>query len=927
LTLSGYRKPLKIAFVKFRYSIKIFLTCALTVLLWACSNKKDGTSYRVFHNMTAHYNGYFNADELVDKGVVKIEQSHKEDYDIILPIFIYGTEEIAKASYPDMEKAITKCEKVINKHTIKDDSNKGKKRPEFNKWIDENYMVIGRAYFYKRNYAKAAEVFNYVNRKFKKPETTVSTNTWLARTYVQQEEYGKAVQALTRAENDAEDKDVSEDLRAEYHLVYADVLLHQKKLEKAAEEMERAIPLIRKKRDRARPNFILAQIYQRLERSSDALTRYESSIHSRPVYELEFHARINKALAYSRTGGTSEQIQKELYKMLRDDKNLDYRDKIYYALGDIAWEEQRRADAIDFYEKSILYNKENPKQKAKAFLRLADLYFDDRQYASAQLYYDSTLTTIDESHERFQIIKMRAESLTELVANLNAISLNDSLSMICALTPKEREKKLQDLAKDLERQKQEERLADERKAELARQSAQSSGITGTFWAYNDALKAKGKENFNDYWGERPLKDNWRLQSRLAQSFGPGEEAEIPGITPDQQDSTGTVVEDKYKAPTAEELGAELPCDDPAKMIEMRDRAAEGYYNAGVIYKEKLDDDDNAISTWEELLANLDSSDFHPTTYYQLFRTWLAKESSKGYVKNPFCESCNSKYWGDEIKNRYPGSDWAMLVDNPGYLDIQDMKNAQEDEAYQVAYSLYTSRNYPASKTFCDSIINSEPQNHLVCKYKLLRAVCVGYSDAPYGVKVNYQNELNDIVQTCGGTDEGKRAQELIKAINTSETGSVIETEIRTDESTGNSTQVEPANPDSTENLVPPVLEGPYKFDIGSEHYFVIAIPVQGSDINKSKASVADFNTTFYNSSQLKVTNNLLDKNSHLILVKSFKKMEDATNYVNAFKSDAEKLADINTAQYRSFLISKQNYITLFKNKDIDQYMDFYMQYY
>lgn len=197
--------------------------------------------------MTAHYNGYFNADELVDKGVVKIEQSHKEDYDIILPIFIYGTEEIAKASYPDMEKAITKCEKVINKHTIKDDSNKGKKRPEFNKWIDENYMVIGRAYFYKRNYAKAAEVFNYVNRKFKKPETTVSTNTWLARTYVQQEEYGKAVQALTRAENDAEDKDVSEDLRAEYHLVYADVLLHQKKLEKAAEEMERAIPLIRKK--------------------------------------------------------------------------------------------------------------------------------------------------------------------------------------------------------------------------------------------------------------------------------------------------------------------------------------------------------------------------------------------------------------------------------------------------------------------------------------------------------------------------------------------------------------------------------------------------------------------------------------------------------------------------------------------------------
>ncbi len=913
--------------MKFRHSTQFLLTCAIVFLLWACSNKKDGTSYRVFHNMTAHYNGYFNADELVDKGVVKIEKSHKEDYDVILPVFVYGTEEIAKASYPDMEKAIAKCEKVINKHTIKDDSKKSKKRPEFNKWIDENYMVIGRAYFYKRNYAKAADVFQYVNRKFKKPETTVSTNSWLARTYVQQEEYGKAIQALTRAENDAEDKEVSEDLRAEYHLVFADVLLHQKKLEKAAEELERAIPLINKKRDRARPNFILAQIYQQLERSSDALVGYETTIHSRPVYELEFHARINKALAYSRTGGTSEQIQKELYKMLRDDKNLDYRDKIYYALGDIAWEEQRRTDAIDFYEKSILYNNDNPKQKAKAFLRLADLYFDERQYAAAQLYYDSTLTTIDATHERFEIVKLRAESLTELVANLNAIALNDSLSIICALTPKEREKKLQDLAEELARQKENERIEDERKAEAAKLEAQTSGITGTFWAYNEPLKEKGKANFTDYWGERPLKDDWRLQSRLAQSFGPGEEDENGGSTSTPEDSLGTAIDDKYKAPTAEELGADLPCDDPAKMQKIHADAAEGYYNAAVIYKEKLDDDDNAISTWEELLANMDSSDYHPTTYYQLFRTWLAKETSKGYVKNPFCESCNSKYWGDEIKNRYPGSDWAMLVDNPGYLDIQDMRNAQEDEAYQLAYTLYTNRNYPASKTFCDSIINTEPQNHLFCKYKLLRAVCIGYSDAPYGVKENYQNELNSIVTTCGATEEGKRAQELIKAINTSDTGSVIETEIKTDESTGTDDQVKPSEPDENENPVIVENDGPYKFDENGEHYFVIVIPVQGSDINKSKSAVADFNTTFYNSAQLKVTNNLLDKNSHLILVKSFKKMDEATNYVTAFKSDGEKLVDINAAEYRSFLISKQNYITLFKNKDIDQYMDFYMQYY
>jgi len=76
-----------------------------------------------------------------------------------------------------------------------------------------------------------------------------------------------------------------------------------------------------------------------------------------------------------------------------------------------------------------------------------------------------------------------------------------------------------------------------------------------------------------------------------------------------------------------------------------------------------------------------------------------------------------------------------------------------------------------------------------------------------------------------------------------------------------------------------------------------------------------------------VTNNLLDKNNHLLLIKSFKKMDEATNYMKAFRGDGDKLAEINLAQYRTVLISKQNYITLFKNKDIDQYMDFYAQFY
>jgi tetratricopeptide (TPR) repeat protein len=905
--------------VNIRFSGRVVMVLMLLVFLAACSTKKDGTAYRLFHNMTGHYNGYFNANELVIKGANTLTASHQDDYDKLLPIFIYGTPEEAKAIFPDMEKAIAKCEKVISRHTIKDDSNEDKKHPEFNKWIDDNYMVIGQAYFYKQSYYKSADIFQYVNRKFKKPEASVRSNTWLAKTYVEEREYGKAIQALTRAEGELDKDEVTKKQKAEYHLAFADVYIHQKKWDKAAAELEKSLEFTDKKRDRARPHFILAQLYQQMNRSSDAMTHYEAVVHSRPPYELEFHARINKALSFSRTGGSSGEIQKELFKMLKDEKNADYVDQIYYALGDIAWEEQRREDAIGFYLKSIESNTTNTKQRAKAFLRLADLYFDERQYAEAQIYYDSTLTKIEKEHERYDVVKARAESLTELVGHLEAIHLYDSLNVICSLSPAELDKKVQAIAEQLAFTMEQQRLEDERRAAEAAAAAQASGISGTFWCYNEELKESGKNTFTDEWGERPLKDYWRLQSKLAESFGPGEE--VVTIEEAATDSSGTGQQDKYRTPSAEELKSSLPCANTSEMQEIKKAAAEGYYNAGVVYKEKLDDDDNAISTWEELLANMDESGYHPTTYYQLFRTWLAKEGTKGYVKNPFCESCNSKYWGDEIKSRYPGSDWAMLVDNPGYLDIQDMKKAKENEAYQLAYNHYTARSYSKARTYCDSVITAEPMNGLICKYKLLRAICVGYSDAPYGIKENYQNELNRLVEECAGTEEASRADQLLRVLNASD-------EINTSgpqqpsEPLPNDSIVETSTPDSSA-----FDDGPYVFDPGAEHYLAVIMPVNGSDINASKASVADFNLMFFNSSQLRVTNNLLDKDNHMLLVKSFKKPEDAKQYYGAFISDTERLSAVNVNGNHVFLISKQNYIALFKGKDYLLYLDFFARYY
>ena len=43
-----------------------------------------------------------------------------------------------------------------------------------------------------------------------------------------------------------------------------------------------------------------------------------------PPYEMAFNAKINRAEAYSSGSGDVREIKKQLLKMLRDDKNIDY---------------------------------------------------------------------------------------------------------------------------------------------------------------------------------------------------------------------------------------------------------------------------------------------------------------------------------------------------------------------------------------------------------------------------------------------------------------------------------------------------------------------------------------------------------------------------------------------------------------------------
>ena len=175
-------------------AFKILATLLVVSAVHGCTTKRDGRSYRWYHNTQARFNGFFYATEALREADEKIESLYEPNWDEILPLYLDTDEQSAQQVYPLMERAIEKSSKVVDQHTINASKRDRKyfKRPELNKWIDDNYMVIGKAYYYKEDFAKAEEIFMYLARTVDTDDAQAWAYSWLGRIYLKKEEFVKA---------------------------------------------------------------------------------------------------------------------------------------------------------------------------------------------------------------------------------------------------------------------------------------------------------------------------------------------------------------------------------------------------------------------------------------------------------------------------------------------------------------------------------------------------------------------------------------------------------------------------------------------------------------------------------------------------------------------------------------------------------------
>ena len=700
------------------------------------------------------------------------------------------------------------------------------------------------------------------------------------------EQYAKAQTALDKVK---EEKKLPKKFdHGQLSAVQADLDLKRGKVDDAIISLEHAIPLAKTKREKVRWSFVLAQLYQVKSQEDKAIEQFADVVKMGPPYEMSFHAQIFQAMAFNK--GNSKALRQKLNRMLNDEKHIDHYDMIHYALADIDLKENKKEEAMEQLRTSAQVSTSDTRQKAKSFMKLADIYFEDRIYADAQKYYDSTRTLLSEEHERFDEVDTRADVLGDLVEQLGIIALEDSLQALAGLDEAELEKKVRGIIRDREqaeaeaiRLEEEARLRAETETPAVKPPTGGGGGSGNWYFYDAQQISRGLTQFRKRWGNRKLEDDWRRKdksgSALAESLAEEGEESL-----EASETKGD--EPEWKDPSF--YTKSLPRDEAA-IDASNARICSALYVSGMIYKEQLKDIDNATESFEVLNNRFDECQYTPESYYQLYRIYLEKENAGWFS----LDGIGSQTYANIITERWPGSEFARLVRDPNIMQADEARRQQEEAAYRKVYQSFRQYAYPTVISAADSVIANRPDDHFLAKYHMLRAMAIGGLRDVNG----FREALTTITTKFAGTDEARAAEELLANMDKSATPAP-----------------EPKDPVA------------YKADQG-QHYFALIVPNQGNDMNSIKAKISNFNQALFSGMSVQITNSFLDPQHQVVLLSFFESKGKAMEYYTMFKDDKSMLQGINDKGFQAFAISPDNYSQLFKNKDVEGYASFFTENY
>ena len=690
------------------------LLAAVLLAATGCSTQKNTAKTRWWHSFKARYNTYYNGTLAYIDGSLEKENGNKDNFTEMLPLYTVGNKQSREIGKGNFEKAIEKCQKTIKLHSIKKRPVWDKKRRktekdiewlsrrEYNPFLWKAWMLMGRSQFYKGAFDEAASTFAYMGRLYQtQPAIYAKSRAWLAKCYLEEGWLYDAEDVVRNMERDS----IHWSARKEWDYTYADYYIHTGDYAKAIPYLRKVIKHEMRRKQRAREWYLMGQMQAALGNKAEAMRAYKRVIRQNPPYEVEFNARI--AMTEVMSGGQWKKMVSRLKRMAASDKNKEYLDQVYYAIGNIYLAQNDTAKAISAYERGAAKATRSGIEKGVLLLKLGDIYWEMERYNDAQRCYGEAIGLLDKERKDYEELSHRSKVLDQLVPYTDAVHLQDSLQTLAKMDEKDRNAAIDRTIAELKRKEKEERdrLAEQNAQETMQQNGGGNNMqqqnnrqqnntnqqnNGLWYFYNATAVSQGKSAFQKMWGKRENVDNWQRVNKTVVNFGGNQEetelseAQLDSIARQEaiEDSLAQIADSAQNDPHKREYYlAQIPFTED--QIEASNKIIEdGLFNAGVIFKDKL----NNLPLSEKQLTRLTSQypDFEKMAdvYYHMYLLYMRKgetDVAEGYV--------------ERLKKEYPESEWTTLLSDPYFVENAKLGVHMEDSLYASTYDAFKAARY------------------------------------------------------------------------------------------------------------------------------------------------------------------------------------------------------------------------------------------
>lgn len=916
----------------YRFCRNLTFSLAAVWGLVSCSAEKDTFVARNWHNLLAHYNSYYIAREKLTEVELTTWKSIKDNYN--RPLAVLPPPGQASSQTAALDEIVKKASIPIQRHKNSD-------------WVDDSYLIIGKARYYQDDYENATHTFRYLVSKAKDENVKHAALIWLLRTYTDMKEYSYARQATEAALGKVLDKKNKKD----FYLAMAHYHSKFREWPEVLGYVEEALPLMRRNVYRARMEFLAGQLRQRMEDDSMANVHYKMVARCHPPYELGFNAQVNAAqtLAANDENGTRK-IRKYFRKQLHDEKNEEFQDKIYYEMARFELKQNDVPKALEYANASLRSKGTTTGMKGYTYLLEGRIFYEKvKRYDLAKIYYDSAVAALDTTEENYKAIVKRQKVLAEFVAQYEIIQKEDSVRALAVLDSNALKAKLTAMAlkkirqdADLAKQAEKEAKQAERE-EAAKAAAQgttnglggpttsttgqtSADAGGTWYFYNPGQVARGKALFTRKWGRRVLEDNWRRSKKELENTEEGDGSTTAG---GGKDSTGAKTANAQsgkegdtqekgkgkKAPTlseAESVAAlvaqyrqGLPLTDAA-MDESDRKLQPALFTIGKIYDQKLEEPDNALMSFVRLTKNYPDYDKDPEALYNLYIIYGRKKMS------PQADSVKRV-----LVAKHPYSVFAKLIDDPEYL----AKNRAQTEAakgvYRQAYGSYKEGRYIEAAQGVATIRRQYPENSFRDRVDLLAALITAKTIDPTA----YKDSLRALQARYPKSDLQPTIQQMISIAD--KFGQAAPVPATTPDS------ARPSESGPTPSQPTATRTGAAVWStngLESAHIYIAVLHTGSLTEQEARTNLIDFNSLYYTQEQLNTATLPFNYDFFITRAGDLRSKLIAKLYLQKQES-LDGAYDYLEPRVQQFIITPENFRELMRTKDLTGYKRFYEQHY